>query len=103
MIQSLRRRIELLEQRIGVDPVTLHLASGELRIIRGDQRHWRALHQAWTARTTAEDAGGTLPATPLDGELDAIRSAVRIDECGGLFGLFQVLLQGPNLEGQEAD
>jgi hypothetical protein len=103
MSTGLRHRVEMLEQRAGRAAVTLHMPSGEVRFVRGDQRHWVALYQAWTERMQAELEELSEPASALSSELNAIRDALKIDEDGGRFGLFAILMQGPNCEGEESE
>jgi hypothetical protein len=100
-MNSLGKRIAALEARMGVDPVILHFADGSQRTIRGGYKHWVALNEADTDRYAAQDAGRPITKNSLQDELDAIRDAVRIEECAGMFNLLQVMLQGPVSRGQE--
>jgi hypothetical protein len=94
-VNSLEKRIAALEARTGADPVILHFADGSQRTIRGSYKHWAALNEASTDRHAAQGAGHPTPTNSLQGELDAIRDAVRIEEYAGMFNLLQVMLQGP--------
>ena len=103
MSTNLEKRIAALEQRIGGEAITLTMADGTIRQIRGDHRHWVTLHQAWTERVTAEGAGEPETASPLSVELNSIRDAIEIGEDdGGPLSLLRILLQGPNETEEES-
>ena len=103
MNSCLEKRLALLKARIGGEAVTLHMPDGSTRCVRSDARHWRRLHEAWTARVTAEDAGEPETASPLSVELNSIRDAIEIGEDdGGPLSLLRILLQGPNETEEES-
>lgn len=102
MSTTLEKRIAALETRAVADPVVLHFADGSERVIRGDSRHWAALHSAWCEMETAELDCVPVPEHVLFAELAAIGRAVRIEEEGQRFGLLGIMLQGPNEDAEES-
>jgi hypothetical protein len=94
MTGNLERRLALLKARIGAEAVTLHMADGSVREIRGTPRHYFEL----CALLGTEGDG------PLYSELTWIRDAVEIDEGGRhIYELLTALASGPNTEGTEGE
>lgn len=85
--KELERRIGAIEQLTAADPLTLHMADGTVRQIRGTMK------QFFQLVTLLDDEAES----PLAGELAAIRDCAEI---GGsraqVFHLLRSLAQGPN-------
>lgn len=87
MISGLRRRIEMLEQRIGAEPVVLTMSDGTVRQIRGDGRHYLRLAALL----------GTDTESPLSCELRWLQDAETVSgETAEMFTLLSVLAKGAN-------
>jgi hypothetical protein len=99
MKKDFKRRIEALEAKFIQEPVTIHLADGSQRVIRGDVQHWFALNKAGIRITHAEDNGLPIPEDPLSDEIEWLRNSVRIEEAAGMFGLLWAMLAGPTERG----
>jgi hypothetical protein len=89
ILHGLRRRVGMLEQRIGGDPVTLHMPDGSVRCIPATNRNYFRLF-------------GLLDTDPENVELGLIRSSVEISGRGAeAFHLLRSLLIGPIEEGED--
>lgn len=94
---TVRRRIEMLEGRIGGEAVTLVMGDGSQRQISSTLKHFCKLRDAGLLDDEASPN--------LASEVAWLRGAIKIEEPGdgGLFHLLQTLLLTPNTEGQEDD
>lgn len=72
---GLEKRLALLKARIGGNPIILHLPDGTTRQISGSSRHFLKLAALLDGDTES----------PLDSEVDWLRSAIRIDETAACF------------------
>jgi hypothetical protein len=90
MNANLQRRLSALRAVVGGgSPIVLHLPDGSTRNIVGTMRHYRKLCALMDGETES----------PLDSELDWLRSAIKIDEQGRhVFELLAAILRGPNTE-----
>jgi hypothetical protein len=82
MIEHLRRRVELLERRVG-GAVILTMADGTTRQLPGASKYYHRL--CALLDSDAECA-----------ELTWVKTAAHIDEPGHVYELLRALLQGPN-------
>ena len=101
MNNSLRRRIELLEQRTSCDPIVLSFVDGTQKIIKGTTAHWQALNAALFEREEAKAGGIPAPVSALSVELAWLEDAEQISGTNAQMFALTKALCGFNDEGSE--